>query len=323
MLQSRPTAQMLCPLLFLGLLVLVPAGSVEIQVPDDPIIALFGQDAVLHCSFAPHADFSLAELSLIWQLTDTKRLVHRYVGGQDQLADQGSGYANRTALFYEELPRGNVSLLLRRVQISDEGSFTCFVWVRNYSSAAVTLQVAALYSKPTLHLEPNKNLKPGELVTVTCHAFRGYPAATVLWQDGHGNNITENVTTSQVANEEGLFDVRSVLQVELEPHSTYSCLVRNPVLQQETQASVSITAQHLTFPAVALWVTVALAACVLGLLGALAYVCRRKIRQSCKEEEQQQPTGPEEQDEDCGEPKTALQPLKSAENKEGNEQEID
>lgn len=44
--------------------------------------------------------------------------------------------------------------------------------------------------------------------------------------------------------------------------------------------------QHLTFPAVALWVTIALAICLLGLLGALAYVCRKKIRQSCKEEEE-------------------------------------
>ncbi|XP_077684959.1 CD276 antigen [Eretmochelys imbricata] len=265
---------------------LVLGGSVDIRVPDDPVIALFGRDTVLHCSFLPDTSFSLAELSLIWQLTDTKRLVHSFASGRDQLADQGSGYVNRTALFYEELPRGNVSLLLRRVQISDEGSFTCFVRVHSYSSAAVTLQVAALYSKPNLNLEPSKNLKPGDLVTVTCHAFRGYPAATVLWQDGQGNNITENVTTSQVANEEGLFDVQSVLQVVLEPNSTYSCLVQNPVLQQETHASVTITGQHLTFPAVALWVTVGLAICILGLLGALAYVCRKKIRQSCKEEEE-------------------------------------
>uniref|UniRef100_A0A670JBL0 Ig-like domain-containing protein n=1 Tax=Podarcis muralis TaxID=64176 RepID=A0A670JBL0_PODMU len=92
-------------------------------------------------------------------------------------------------------------------------------------------------------LTPNKNLKPGDLVTVICHTFSGYPEATVLWQDGRGNNITENITTSQVANEEGLFDVRSILRVVLEPNSTYSCLVRNPLLLQETHASVTITGQ--------------------------------------------------------------------------------
>ncbi|NWY20301.1 CD276 protein, partial [Aphelocoma coerulescens] len=118
------------------------AGAVEIQVPEEPVVALFGHDATLRCSFSPDANFSVAELSLIWQLTDTKRLVHGFSGGRDRLQDQGRGYANRTALFYDQLARGNVSLLLRRVRIADEGSFTCFVRVRDHSSAAVTLQVA-------------------------------------------------------------------------------------------------------------------------------------------------------------------------------------
>ncbi|NWI09903.1 CD276 protein, partial [Crypturellus soui] len=118
------------------------AGAMEIRVPDEPVVALFGHDATLHCAFSPEANFSLADLTLIWQLTDTKRMVHSFAGGRDQLVDQGDAYANRTALFYEELPRGNVSLVLRRVAISDESSFTCFVRVSDYNSAAVLLQVA-------------------------------------------------------------------------------------------------------------------------------------------------------------------------------------
>lgn len=48
----------------------------------------------------------------------------------------------------------------------------------------------------------------------------------------------------------------------------------------------SLQGQHLAFPAVALWVTVGLAICVVGLLAVLAYVCQKKIRQSCEEEEE-------------------------------------
>ncbi|NXM92798.1 CD276 protein, partial [Oenanthe oenanthe] len=118
------------------------AGAVELRVPEEPVLALFGQDATLRCSFSPDADFSVAELSLIWQLTDTQGLVHGFSGGRDRLQGQGRGYANRTSLFYDQLALGNVSLLLRRVQIADEGSFTCFVRVRDHDRAAVTLQVA-------------------------------------------------------------------------------------------------------------------------------------------------------------------------------------
>ncbi|XP_039579027.1 CD276 antigen isoform X2 [Passer montanus] len=236
---ALPVPRMPFPLLILALGL---AGAMEIQVPEEPVVALFGHDATLLCSFSPDANFSVAELSLIWQLTDTKRLVHGFSGGHDQLQDQGRGYANRTALFYDQLARGNVSLLLRRVRIADEGSFTCFVRVRDYDSAAVALQVAAPYSKPSVHLEPSKDLKPGDVAEVTCHASRGYPEASVLWQDSRGANLTANVTTWQVANEEGLFEVRSVLRVLVEPSVTYSCLVLNAALRQHGHASVTITA---------------------------------------------------------------------------------
>lgn len=90
-------------------------------------------------------------------------------------------------------------------------------------------------------LEPNKDLRPGDLVTITCSSYRGYPEAEVLWRDGQGTLLTGNVTTSQMANEQGLFDVHSVLRVMLGVNGTYSCLVRNSVLQQDAHSSVTIT----------------------------------------------------------------------------------
>lgn len=113
-------------------------GAVDVQVPEDPVVALVGTDATLRCSFSPEPDFSLTQLNLIWQLTDTKQLVHSFAEGRDQ----GSAYANRTMLFPELLARGNASLRLQRVRVADEGSFTCFVSIRDSGSAAVSLQVA-------------------------------------------------------------------------------------------------------------------------------------------------------------------------------------
>ncbi|XP_037358800.1 CD276 antigen isoform X2 [Talpa occidentalis] len=298
----------------LGVLWFCLTGAVEVQVPEDPVVALVGTDTTLRCSFSPEPGFSLAQLSLIWQLTDTKQLVHSFAEGRDQ----GSAYANRTALFPELLAQGNASLRLQRVRVADEGSFTCFVSIRDFGSAAVSLQVAAPYSKPSMTLEPNKDLRPGNMVTVTCSSYRGYPEAEVFWQDGQGVPLTGNVTTSQMANEQGLFDVHSVLRVVLGANGTYSCLVRNPVLQQDAHGSVTITGQPMTFPPEALWVTVGLSVCLVVLLVALAFVCWRKIKQSCEEEN----AGAEDPDGDGEGSKTALRPLKHAEGKEDDGQEI-
>lgn len=82
-------------------------------------------------------------------------------------------------------------------------------------------------------------------MTITCSSYRGYPEAEVLWRDGQGTLLTGNVTTSQMANEQGLFDVHSVLRVMLGVNGTYSCLVRNPVLQQDAHGSVTITGEGL------------------------------------------------------------------------------
>lgn len=298
----------------LGVLYFCLTGAVEVQVSEDPVVALVDTDATLRCSFSLEPGFSLSQLNLIWQLTDTKQLVHSFTEGQDR----GSAYANRTALFPDLLVQGNASLRLQRVRVTDEGSYTCFVSIRDFDSAAVSLQVAAPYSKPSMTLEPNKILRPGNMVTITCSSYQGYPEAEVFWKDGQGLPLTDNVTTSQMANERGLFDVHSVLRVVLGANGTYSCLVRNPVLQQDAHGSVTITGQPMTFPPEALWVTVGLSVCLVVLLVALAFVCWRKIKQSCEEENE----GAEDQDWDGEGSKTALRPLKHSENKEDDGQEI-
>ena len=94
-------------------------------------------------SWSSHASpFNLSDLSVFWQLTDTKRNVHGYGEGHDRLTDQAERFANRTSLFPAQLGLGNASLLLSRVVVADEGSYTCFVRVQDYGSAAFLLQVA-------------------------------------------------------------------------------------------------------------------------------------------------------------------------------------
>lgn len=103
------------------------------------------------------------------------------------------------------------------------------------------LPFSAPYSKPVVTLESETNLRPGDELALTCVAYGGYPEAGVMWQDGGGRNLTDNITTSLVANEEGLFTMTSVLTVVLEPNSTYSCGVINPLLGEEGYAFVTIT----------------------------------------------------------------------------------
>ncbi|XP_037553485.1 CD276 antigen homolog [Nematolebias whitei] len=73
-------------------------------------------------------------------------------------------------------------------------------------------------------------------------------------------------------------------------------------------SALSASGQNITFPPVALWVTIGLAVCLLVLLIALAAVCRRKIKESC-EEARREAEEAKELEED--ESKTAMTLLKS------------
>lgn len=112
------------------------------EVPDFPVVVLYGTDTVLNCTFSGAKNFNLSELSIFWQLADTQRSVHAYFDKQDRLIDQDERFANRTSLFPAELTTGNASLLLRRVRVADEGTYTCFVKVDTYSKDSMSMQVA-------------------------------------------------------------------------------------------------------------------------------------------------------------------------------------
>uniref|UniRef100_A0A673KCN7 CD276 molecule n=1 Tax=Sinocyclocheilus rhinocerous TaxID=307959 RepID=A0A673KCN7_9TELE len=237
--------------------------TLDVRVPESPAVALFGSDTVLNCSFSAVSEFNLSDLSVFWQLSDTKRAVHSFWQSRDQLSDQEERFSNRTSLFPDQLVSGNVSLLLRRVRVADEGSYSCFVRVQTYGSAAMLMQVAARGYKVFLASVP-----PTPQPSYCLPSGLGLPLQDHLNQGTFFSVL--------------LFSVKSVLTVILEPSSTYSCRLSQPLLGEEAQASVTIT-QGLVFPPLALWLTVALAVCLLALLVALAAVCRRKIKESCEE----------------------------------------
>ncbi|XP_066531640.1 myelin-oligodendrocyte glycoprotein-like [Hoplias malabaricus] len=113
--------------------------------PDAPVVGEAGEDLVLPCSLQPRD--SAVNMKVEWirlQLTQVDTLVHLYEGYEDKYDGQMESYRGRTALFKEELKRGNTSLKLSSVRASDEGVYKCFIEDKSapwYEDTTIRVQV--------------------------------------------------------------------------------------------------------------------------------------------------------------------------------------
>ncbi|XP_073721071.1 butyrophilin-like protein 2 [Misgurnus anguillicaudatus] len=109
--------------------------------PVAPLVAIPGKDVILPCSLKPQ--ISAVNMRVEWSRVDLK-VVHLYEDHEDKNTNQLQSYRGRTEVFKEELQKGNTSLKLSRVQISDEGLYTCFIQSKtNYDDITVDLRVEA------------------------------------------------------------------------------------------------------------------------------------------------------------------------------------
>lgn len=95
--------------------------------PGHPLHAVAGKDLILPCYLKDN--ISAKDMTVKWLRLDHPEgsLVHQYNNRRDWNDLQIQSYKGRTSLFKEEFKKGNVSLRLTGVQISDEGDYKCMV----------------------------------------------------------------------------------------------------------------------------------------------------------------------------------------------------
>uniref|UniRef100_A0A8C4GUG7 Ig-like domain-containing protein n=1 Tax=Dicentrarchus labrax TaxID=13489 RepID=A0A8C4GUG7_DICLA len=99
--------------------------SVVVNI-SQPIVAIVGEDTILPCHLDPAVD--PASTTLEWSRPDQgHRFVHVRHEGEDALTDQNPSYKGRTSVSNNTLKQGDVSLKLSRVELSDNGTYRCYI----------------------------------------------------------------------------------------------------------------------------------------------------------------------------------------------------
>ena len=112
--------------------------------PSQPVVARVGDDAILSCHIEPPVN--MEKETVWWDIYDLGRWssVHLLKDGRVVSGRQHPSYNQRTSLFPDELSRGNLSLKLSRVKLSDDGTYQCSVPLLDKSSD-IHLHVGKIY----------------------------------------------------------------------------------------------------------------------------------------------------------------------------------
>lgn len=86
-----------------------------------------GEDVILPCIVEYTEEFSYNTVFIRWKTKDFYVLHFFY--GHFHEDRQNKIFKGRTQLFYTELPKGNLSLILNNIQNSDAGIYECLVFI--------------------------------------------------------------------------------------------------------------------------------------------------------------------------------------------------
>ncbi|KAI5627567.1 butyrophilin-like protein 3, partial [Silurus asotus] len=171
--------------LFLYLIFLIFLSLMESQSAE-PLVAVAGKDLILPCFIKSNT--SVVDMTVDWFKLDINNpLVHLYKDHEDRNENQAPSYRKRTSLFKEELQKGNASLKLSALRVSDEGEYKCLIMDESQSDdIIVNVIVEAQGSQPVIMMENYDNSGGIHLV---CESRGWNPEPEILWLNREGDTL--------------------------------------------------------------------------------------------------------------------------------------
>ncbi|XP_058624310.1 butyrophilin subfamily 1 member A1-like [Onychostoma macrolepis] len=174
-----------------------------------PVLAVAGEDVILPCSVKP--SISVVDMRVEWFRLDLRdsQLVHLYEDHVDKNTDQIQSYRERTELDHQELQRGDASLKLSSVRVSDEGLYKCFIQSRSwFDDATVNVSVEAVGRPPVITVD---GFDHSGGLHLQCESGGWNPEPDLEWLNSEGVRLSSG-TTEKHRNTDG-FSVKHTVTV--------------------------------------------------------------------------------------------------------------
>ncbi|XP_030635136.1 butyrophilin subfamily 3 member A3-like [Chanos chanos] len=213
-----------------------PCSQHQFQVvgPDGPLVVGAGEDLILPCSLKP--SISAVDMTVEWsRLHTSDSLVHLYKDDVDRNEYQFQSYRGRTSLFKEELQKGNTSLKLSKVKVSDEGKYKCYIQSKDWSDdITVQVNVEAVGTQPVISME---GYSIGKGLSLLCESNDWRPEPTIVWLDNDGKLLPAEDT--ETLSDPERFHVKRRVTAQDRNTNRFSCRVIMRDHMKETEIVIS------------------------------------------------------------------------------------
>ncbi|XP_017328016.1 butyrophilin subfamily 1 member A1 [Ictalurus punctatus] len=238
------------------------AERLEVVGPEAPLVAVAGEDLVLPCFIKPNT--SAVHMRVEWFRLDVEdSLVHLYKDHEDKYEKQAQSYRGRTSLFKQELQKGNASLKLSSLQVSDEGKYKCLVEEENswYDDITVHVTVEVLGSHPVITMESYDHSGGINLV---CESRGWNPEPEVLWMNREGDPLPAEDTQIH-RDTEGFSVKRHITVYDYSDSNKFYCRLLQKHHMMETEVNINSE----VFEA---WKGVVISIIILGLITTAGFI---------------------------------------------------
>ncbi|XP_030635132.1 butyrophilin subfamily 1 member A1-like [Chanos chanos] len=243
----------------LGLTPSPDSDKFQVVGPDGPLVVGAGEDVILPCSLKPN--ISAVDMTVQWfRLHTSDLLLHFYEGGAES-KDQIQSYRGRTSLFKEELQKGNASLKLSRVKVSDEGEYRCIIQSKNWiDDISFKISVGAVGTYPVVFME---GYSIGKGLSLLCEIKGWNPEPEVLWLDSDGNLLPAEDT--ETLRDPERFHVKKHVTVQDSNTNRFYCRAILRDHMREAEIIISSQVFH-TWRSRMIWISVLASVIITGLI---------------------------------------------------------
>ncbi|XP_015259566.1 PREDICTED: putative selection and upkeep of intraepithelial T-cells protein 1 homolog [Cyprinodon variegatus] len=196
-------------------------GDFSADVQSKQVHAFAGGAIILPCSIEPAASSDIQTVEWSKEVEgQMPAIVFLYRDGCETFEMKDSDFEYRTSLIMRQLQKGNFSLRIANVKLSDTGTFHCLlIWKNKTKEESIVELVVASSSDPKLSVVSVDSRG----VTVQCEALCWMPVPVMTTVDDEGNKLTEE-EQKQELDPRGCYNIKQNVTLQ-NPLSKVVCKV--------------------------------------------------------------------------------------------------